>query len=258
MDSLYQISSDLTSIFDKIEAQGGELLPEDEEALVIKQDELNTKLTNYVQYMRSIENDIAACKEEENRIKALRKSRENKVENIKKVMLGTVMRFGVIGKSGNFIVELPTVKLSTRRSESIVGDEVRLEYLKKEIIRLINELDDAAMFMPDMDWDMEALCGTINANVAAEMEADNCREAFVPFTPTDLSLITISYTVKTTVERLFKEDNGAGEAIAKNKSLLIDIGIDKTTAKDYIKACNGDANIVSCCHTEVNQSLQIK
>lgn len=257
MNSLYEISGDLLAVFDKIEQQGGELLPEDEEALVIHQEELKDKLLNYYQYLETLKDNILACKTEEERLKALRKSRENKVELLKKNMLYAVQQFGSVGKSGNNVIELPIVKLSTRRSEVVIEDEKRLKYLYNELKRLINELYANDMLKPNIEWDIQGLCDTLNANIKAEMKNNGDLEYFIPFTPFDLSLIVIDVECGCNIESLFKYNNGIAHVIAAEFSAESKLSVNKTAAKECLKNID-DIQFLSCCHKEVNYSLQIK
>ena len=69
MDSLYQISEDLLAIFANIEENEGEVTEEELQALEIKQEELNEKLSSYKKAIRVWNADVDACKAEEKRLK---------------------------------------------------------------------------------------------------------------------------------------------------------------------------------------------
>ena len=99
MNSLYQISDELLSIFANIEANEGEVTEEELLALEIKQEELNEKLSSYKKAIRCWESDIDACKQEEKRIKAARQVKENRIDKLKDRMLGAVLQFGYEGKA---------------------------------------------------------------------------------------------------------------------------------------------------------------
>lgn len=257
MASLYNISQDILTIYDKIDQQGGEILPEDEQVLMITREEFKDKLTGYNGYIGELNSNIDACKKEEARIKALRKSYEGRLDTTKKVVLNAVQQFGTQTKNGGYVIEFPTFKFSTRRSEVIVEDKLRLEYLEKELNRLIRELYNNGMLNPNIEWDIQGLCDTMNANIKAEMEMNGEEAIFIPFTPMDLDLIDIEIVSKCKMSNIFKMDNGVANIMAKGGVIKEEISIDKTCAKDYLSATQ-DVNIISCCHKETNYNLQIK
>ena len=137
MESLYQISGKLLSIFGEIESADGEVTEEQLENLQITKDELDTKFDSYVKAIRCWELDINACKEEEKRIKANRNTKENRIERLKKYMLDAVMQFGVQGKTNKYY-ELPDSRIYTRDSQEVVYNDLRINRLIKILIDIIS------------------------------------------------------------------------------------------------------------------------
>lgn len=137
MESLYQISDKLLSIFGEIESADGEVTEEQLENLQIAKDELDTKFNNYVKAIRCWESDINACKEEEKRIKANRNIKENRIERLKNYMLDAVMKFGVQGKTNKYY-ELPDSRIYTRDSQEVAYDDLRINRLIKILIDIIS------------------------------------------------------------------------------------------------------------------------
>lgn len=257
MAALYQIEQDMLSIYDKIEQQGGEIFPEDEQALMITREDFKDKLSGYNNYMNELSHNIDACKQEEARIKALRKSYEVRLDTSKKVVLNAVQQFGVQTKSGGWAIEFPTFKFSTRRSECVIADELRLKYLEKELTRLLYELNANGMLTPNIDWDIQGLCDTMNANIKAEMENDGVGSAYLPFTPVDLELVDIEVISVCNISNLFRMNNGIADTLSKGGAIKTELSVNKTTAKEYLKATE-DVGIISCCYKEANYSLQMK
>lgn len=247
----------MSAIYDKIDQQGGEILPEDEQALMITREDLRDKLIGYNSYMGELNTNIEACKKEEDRIKAIRKTYENRLNLSKRNVLNAVQQFGTPTKTGGYMMEFPTFKFSTRRSESIVGDDKRLGYLYAELIRLIKELYSNGMLNPNFEYDLEGLCSTINANVKAEMEHNNDGDYYLPFTPTDLELIDIEIETSCNISSLFTKNNGIANVMACDDNAKSELSINKLIAKEYLKATE-DVNVISCCHKEANYSLQMK
>lgn len=114
--NIFNISRDLEDIFYQIEENGGEITPELEEQLAIKEEELHAKLDSYRRVHSKMLSDAKTCKEEETRIAKLRKTKEAQAERLKTTMLEAVQRFGATGKSGNKLVNLPDAKLYTKSS----------------------------------------------------------------------------------------------------------------------------------------------
>lgn len=95
-----------------------ELTPELEEALIINQNELQAKAVNYAKVIANYQAESDAIDQEIKRLKAMKESREKKIEwlkeSVKKAML----------VSGIEKVESPLFKLSVRRSEAVEVDLV--------------------------------------------------------------------------------------------------------------------------------------
>ena len=95
-----------------------ELTPELEEALIINQDQLQSKAVNYAKVIANFQAESDAIDQEIKRLKAMKESRDKKVEwlkeSVKKAML----------VSGIEKVESPLFKLSVRRSEAVEVDVV--------------------------------------------------------------------------------------------------------------------------------------
>lgn len=85
MSNLYSIEQELLNIFNELEDNGGELTPELEEKLKITEKDGRIKLENYCKFIKSIDADANACKEEYQRLSKKRKSYEN---NIVKAKIG--------------------------------------------------------------------------------------------------------------------------------------------------------------------------
>lgn len=116
--NIFRIEQGLQEIFDEIEENGGEITPEIEQKLQIFESNFADKLTSYVDVVNKYKSDVVVCKAEEERIKAIRKTKENVVDRLRKVMLSAVEQFGNTGKSGNKVIELPTCKLYTKLTTS--------------------------------------------------------------------------------------------------------------------------------------------
>lgn len=114
--NLYEITQEALYLSTLLETE--ELTPELEEALIINQDQLQAKAVNYAKVIANYQAESDAIDQEIKRLKAMKESREKKIEwlkeSVKKAML----------VSGIEKVESPLFKISVRRSESVEVDLV--------------------------------------------------------------------------------------------------------------------------------------
>ena len=114
--NLYEITQEAQYLAVLLETE--ELTAELEEALIINQDQLQAKAVNYAKVITNYQAESDAIDQEIKRLKAMKDSREKKIEwlkeSVKKAML----------VSGIEKVESPLFKLSVRRSEAVEVDVV--------------------------------------------------------------------------------------------------------------------------------------
>lgn len=114
--NLYEITQEAQYLAVLLETE--ELTAELEEALIINQDQLQAKAVNYAKVIANYQAESDAIDQEIKRLKAMKDSREKKIdwlkESVKKAML----------LSGIEKVESPLFKLSVRRSEAVEVDLV--------------------------------------------------------------------------------------------------------------------------------------
>ena len=114
--NLYEITQEALYLSTLLETE--ELTAELEEALIINQDQLQAKAVNYAKVIANYQAESDAIDQEIKRLKAMKDSREKKIEwlkeSVKKAML----------VSGIEKVESPLFKLSVRRSEAVEVDMV--------------------------------------------------------------------------------------------------------------------------------------
>lgn len=202
--NLFTITNNLQEIFDRIEENEGELTPELEEELSIKQEELDNKLKSYQNAINQWKSDIDACKNEIKRIQDIKKTKENRIDRLKNILVYTIDKFGYEGKSGNKVYELPDAKFYTRNSESYKINEDRIKFLIHYSISLLQELISNGMLDETKDnsgIDADGFIDSLNDIIKAEYElgGDTYTNAigditclrdedgnYIPFTVTDL------------------------------------------------------------------------
>ena len=111
MANIYNIQQYLFSIFDELEENGGELTPELEEQLNITQEQFKSKIKDYSNVVKMLENDIVAIKEEKARLSDFQKSKEKAIERLKKIMVEAIENFGDTTKSGGKYVDYGTCQV---------------------------------------------------------------------------------------------------------------------------------------------------
>ena len=140
--NLYEITQDQLSIISFLEENGGELTPEVQEALTITQDAFEKKAEaySYLILKMEAESDMIAAKIK--RLQGLKKSKNNSSERLRDALSVAMMAFGREDNKGIKRFETPTLKLSTRKSESVqIIDEKAIPdsymVVKKEISKTL-------------------------------------------------------------------------------------------------------------------------
>lgn len=272
--SLYEIQEELLSLFADIEEAGGEITPEQEELLSITEDNFKEKLNNYYKLVLSFDADALASKNEAKRLTDRRKVLENRVERLKKTMLGAVEMFGANGKTGNKFIELPTVRIFTRGANSVKLDEERINNLIREIVRLTNEIHDNGALVFGEDCDVEGLLCVINVNLKAEYDnkyglVDNNNDpdkepeyisAFIPYTILDLDTIDITISSSTNLLDLISAERSLLPAFLDNQEKF---NLTPSTIKEKYKNAietvrENEEDVLTVATIERNYSLQMK
>lgn len=254
MASLYEISNDILRIFNDVEVAEGEITDEQYDALQIKQEELKEKLTNYVKAIKSWEADEKALKDEKKRLNDRQTVFKNRIERLKKAILKAVINFGETGKNNKFI-ELPTVRIFTKNTQSVEINEPRINILIYKFRDLIQELVQQGILYTGEDVDLVGILDSINAQCIAEFGED-----FSPFNISDLKHIKINISYTDTIEELLKNNPDILQHLGKE---VFRTEVINATSKDEMK------RVINICQTLEqdqptvgiivnNQSIQFK
>lgn len=254
MQSLYEISDELLSIFNEIENNDGEVNEEQLQALEIAQENLQEKLASYKKAIRCWESDINACKEEEKRIKAARQIKENRIDKLKDRMLGAVLQFGYEGKPNkkgktNHFYELPDGRIFTKTTESVEINENRINIL----INILLELCCSENYCLDFalkECLYDDLLDIINDKLHLYYEGQE------DFTIDDLNLLIFNYSVEINLKNLIcKYANN----IKDYKEMGIPfLGLSFVTPKSMLKLALDAGNELSIAKIKETQSITIK
>lgn len=203
MASLYNISSEILRIFENVENNEGEITDEEYNSLVIKQEELKTKLDCYVKAVKEFNASAAFCKTEKKSIDDRKKIYENRVLRLKKAMLDAVNNFGELGKNNKFI-ELESCRLYTKASTAVNVDEDRVNLFITHFEKFLREVVNGDVLYTGEDVDLQGILDVINTNIKAEQEY-----GFVPFTLNDLTTFKIGIKSTATIYELFRSHKDA-------------------------------------------------
>lgn len=203
MASLYNISSEILRIFENVENNEGEITDEEYNSLVIKQEELKTKLDCYVKAVKEFNASAAFCKTEKKSIDDRKKVYENRVLCLKKAMLDAVNNFGELGKNNKFI-ELESCRLYTKASTAVNVDEDRVNLFMTHFEKFLREVVNGDVLYTGEDVDLQGILDVINTNIKAEQEY-----GFVPFTLNDLTTFKIGIKSTATIYELFRSHKDA-------------------------------------------------
>ena len=136
--NLYQITEDQLNIISLLEDNGGEATPEVLEAIAITREAFNKKAEGYSCVILKMDGEADIIAAEIKRLQALKKTKENSVLRLKEALTSAMLIFGQEDNKGIKRFETSTLKLSTRKSESVnITDEASVpeQYwvVKKEI-----------------------------------------------------------------------------------------------------------------------------
>ena len=119
--SLFNISTEMQMIINELMETGGELTPEIENALIITQDQLQSKSIGYAVVIRAMEYQNATIDAEIKRLQDHKRTRTNTVERLKNALS---MAMQVCGME---VIEDATTKITFRKSQTLeIIDETKV------------------------------------------------------------------------------------------------------------------------------------
>lgn len=120
--NIYTIKNEYQLIISEIINNEGEITPENEIALQINKEQLQSKAVDYSYVIKSLDNDCDAIDNEIKRLQQLKKVRTNLAERLKNT-ISDAMNLYEVEK-----IETPLIKLSFRNSESVeITNEKQLD-----------------------------------------------------------------------------------------------------------------------------------
>ena len=135
--NIYQVEQEYLNLTAQIIESGGEVTPEQEEALAINQANLEQKSRGYGYVIKQLDSDISVIDAEIDRLKKLKESRNKTIDRLKETVL-KAMELYEIDK-----IETPTLKISIRNSESVEvtveTDLLNEEYVTTKVTKTPNK-----------------------------------------------------------------------------------------------------------------------
>lgn len=261
--SLFAISAELENIFFEIEEAGGEVTEEILAKLTITEENLKQKLNGYRKVYTAISLEADACKKEEARIAAIRKTKENNAKRLKNSMYEAVVAYGETGKSGNKVINLVDSKLYTKKTEVVVINEDILLTFKDLVFDQFRELYNNDMLdISDTNVDSldpQGFIDVINAKFKAEYSehAERMIEEYGRlFVVEDLMLINVKFETSISLYDLLGRSNFRlleGFFDTEHLSNVVP-DVNKTVIKNMLK----DGIQSSFANLDYNESLIIK
>jgi hypothetical protein len=120
--SIYECQDIIEQIESLAEQNGGEITDQQLDLLVQAQTQSLDKLGRLCGFMRFLAGGIDLCKQEEQRITAMRERAENKLESVKRFLIPFVSQYKA---DKGHPLTVGTFTLSTRKSTSVEIDELR-------------------------------------------------------------------------------------------------------------------------------------
>ena len=127
--SIFDIDKELYALYDEIEEAGGEITPEMEEKLEINGQEMTNKIKNITNFINNLNADILAIKSETDRLAKLKKSKDNTITGLTKLVLFAINNYGTEDKKGKKWIDWGTGKVGVRKSTSVELDDKKIENL---------------------------------------------------------------------------------------------------------------------------------
>lgn len=160
MGNVFNLVEEYNLLMQEIEELGGEITPEIAEQLNIKEEELATKVRAYYYVIKTAEGQIQLAKDEQERLMAVRKSKEGLIKRLKKTVDLAVETFGTIKpKAAVKSLDLGDLKVWQKKSIAldITGEIDDERFCSKQVTFNLS--------YEDTKWLMEVLNSNIDDRI---------------------------------------------------------------------------------------------
>lgn len=199
--SIFDIDKELYALYDEIEEAGGEITPEIEEKLELNGQEMTNKVKSIINYINKLKADLLAIKSETDRLAKLKKSKENTIKGLTKLVIFAIKNYGKEDKSGKKWIDWGTGKVTIRKSETIEVNSKKLEAINDMLkVTFANGIYTGTLNQ-NSSVDEQALLDAI-VNTAKDSGNYECSEIEIE----DLDDVNIEVTVPVKLTDLLKGD----------------------------------------------------
>ena len=144
--SIFRIDEEYEQLLNLIDEQDGEITEVQEEQLKELGNSIETKARNFAYIVNRELANQEIIDNEIKRLQSIKKSSERKVTYIKGIVSWLLHKYGNLNKSGNLVLDLVDVKLSTRNTEVVrFSDEQVSQLFDNTILGQVSQdkLEDA-------------------------------------------------------------------------------------------------------------------
>ena len=120
MSNIFQINQEYLTLSNQIIEQGGEVTPEQDQALAITEAQLEGKAVAYGYVVKKLEYECDTIDAEIKRLQGLKKSRKTTIERMKSTVANAMQTFGITE------VKSETMKLNFRKSDTCEIEDEKL------------------------------------------------------------------------------------------------------------------------------------
>ena len=135
--NLYEITAEQKALINKIELLEGEITEEIENALIINENQLQSKSIAYLSVIKNKENFNSLVDEEIKRLQAIKKTNTNLVNRLKDNLLNAVNLFGDF--------QVGTNKFGIRKSSTLEVEDTNSLPEKYKVIKVSETADKMAL-----------------------------------------------------------------------------------------------------------------
>jgi len=135
--NLYEITSEQKALINKIELLEGEITEEIENALIINENQLQSKSIAYLSVIKNKENFNSLVDEEIKRLQAIKKTNTNLVNRLKDNLLNAINLFGDF--------QVGTNKFGIRKSSTLEVEDTNSLPEKYKVIKVSETADKMAL-----------------------------------------------------------------------------------------------------------------
>ena len=130
--SIYNIEQEYLQLAEEIIENGGEVTPEQEQALALNKDTLEVKSVKYGYVIKDVENDLVAIDAEIKRLEALKSSRVNLIAKLKDTVSQAMDLYGIEE------IKMQNLKINFRSSQSTeITDETLIPAKYKKSVTTV-------------------------------------------------------------------------------------------------------------------------